>query len=87
MYASCDRIENGIAVLAFDDGTVCNIPVERLTALVGVDISERDILKITADTSAEYGIKTAIFDPDERDRRLAAARERLRRLASKSKNL
>lgn len=85
MYAACDRIESGIAVLVFDDGTVCDIPADKLELMTGRAIRERDILHVTINSSLEYGIESAAFDDAERDRRLNTARERLHRLAQKQK--
>lgn len=85
MYAVCDRIENGTAVLVFDDEITLNIPISELNVLVGADVCERDVLLAVRDGNCAYGIKSASLDTDERDRRLADARARLLRLASKSK--
>ena len=80
MFAVCDRIENGIAVLIFDDESVLNIPCDALKRLVGTDVGERDVLSVSRQGNILTGAK---LDNAEKKRRLDAAAERLRRLVGR----
>ena len=80
MFAVCDRIENGIAVLVFDDESVLNIPCDTLKLLVGADVGERDVLWVSRDDNT---LTDAKLDKGEKKKRLDAAAERLRRLAGR----
>ncbi|MBQ9162386.1 MAG: DUF3006 family protein [Clostridia bacterium] len=83
MFAVCDRIENGIAVLVFDDERASEIPLCRLCELAGGEVHESDVLDILLDGDS---ILSARLDAVEKERRLSSARARLARLAAKNKN-
>ena len=73
---SIDRFEGDIAVVVCDDGRVLEINVEKLG-----DLRERDVFSADEVDGKLYDI---IPLPEERERRLAAARERLNRFKAKS---
>ena len=80
MFAVCDRIENGIAVLIFDGESIMNIPLLDLQQLAGAEVSERDVLVVSREGDT---ITSARLDNEEKKRRLDAAAARLRRLAGR----
>ena len=80
MFAVCDRIENGIAVLVFDDESIMNVQCELLCRLAGAEIGERDVLDVSRDGDV---LRSARLDIDEKKKRLDAAAARLRRLAGR----
>ena len=73
---SIDRFEGDFAVVVCDDGRVLEINVEKLG-----DLRERDVFSADEVDGKLYDI---IPLPEERERRLAAARERLNRFKAKS---
>ncbi|MBE6693226.1 MAG: DUF3006 family protein [Ruminococcaceae bacterium] len=83
MFAVCDRIENGIAVLVFDDESVREFSLRRLCELAGADVREADVLDVLCGGDS---VLSARLDAAEKERRLNAARARLARLAAKDKN-
>ncbi len=81
MWFSVDRIEDKrTVVLIGDDDTVCSLSVEEYTALTGVPPTEAQMLRCDI---RDGRIASAHYDPDETERRKAAARERLHRLFNK----
>ena len=86
MYASCDRKEGRFTVLIADDENEYVIPTEYLEALLGAGVQSGDVLSISVEAGAEYGISSAKIDTDETERRRAAARARLERLLKRQKN-
>ena len=73
---SIDRFEGDFAVVVCDDGRVLEINVEKLG-----DLRERDVFSADEVDGKLYDI---IPLPEERERRLAAARERLNIFKAKS---
>lgn len=86
MYASCDRKEGRFTVLIDDDENEYVIPTEYLEAMLGSSVQSGDVLSITTEAGAEYGISSAHIDTEETERRHAAARARLERLLKRQKN-
>ncbi len=81
MWFSVDRIEDkSTVVLIGDDDTVCNLSVEKYTALTGIPPAEAQMLRCEMQDGS---IISARYDPNETERRQAAAHERLRRLFNK----
>ena len=80
MYLAVDRIEKDTVLLQDDREAVYTLPVQDYEALVGRPPRESDILKATVRDGA---VIAATPDDEERDRRLARAAERLRRLMGK----
>ena len=80
MYLAVDRIEKNTVLLQDDREAVYTLPVQDYEALVGRPPRESDILKATVRDGA---VIAATPDDEERDRRLARAAERLRRLMGK----
>ena len=80
MYLAVDRIEKDTVLLQDDCEAVYTLPVQDYEALVGRPPRESDILKATVRDGA---VIAATPDDEERDRRLARAAERLRRLMGK----
>ena len=86
MYASCDRKEGRFTVLIDDDENEYVIPTEYLEAMLGSSAQSGDVLSITTEAGAEYGISSAHIDTDETVRRRTAAKARLERLINRRKN-
>lgn len=80
MYLAVDRIEKDTVLLQDDCEAVYTLPVQDYEVLVGRPPRESDILKATVRDGA---VIAATPDDEERDRRLARAAERLRRLMGK----
>ena len=71
-----DRIEGDLAVCISDDEEIIELPVEVLSGM-----RERDVF--SAEIGAEGTLSDILPMPEERDRRLKAARERLERLKNR----
>lgn len=81
MWFSVDRIEDkSTVVLVGDDDTVTHLSVEEYARLAGLPPTETHMLQCKTENGH---IVSAIFSPEETERRQAAARERLRRLFAK----
>ena len=80
MLAVCDRIQNGVAVLIFDDESVISVPCDALNCLAGVTVGERDVLDVSWDGDTLTGAR---LDIEEKKKRLDSAAARLRRLAGR----
>jgi len=75
---SVDRVEGNIAVCISDDEETVNVELSNLGGMKALDIF-----------SAEYDgekLTDIVPMPEERDRRLASNRERLKKLFERSKN-
>lgn len=73
---SIDRIEDDIAVCLSDDGIMIDVPLATLG-----EMRARDIF--SAELSDGGSLSDIVPMPEERDRRLKANQERLRRLAKR----
>ena len=72
---SIDRIEGNIAVVVCDDGRVLNISRELLGNLVETDVFSA--------IESDGELDAIVSMPEERERRLKKARERLERLKNR----
>ena len=74
---SIDRIEGEVAVCISDDEVILDVPRSTLG-----EMSARDIF--SAEINGDGSLTEIVPLPEERDRRIAANKERLRRLAKRS---
>ena len=78
MWCSVDRIEDKrTVVLIDDDEKVYHLSLDTYTRMTGIPPSESHMLQCTTENGR---IVSAVFSPEETERRQTAARERLRRL-------
>ena len=82
MWLVVDRTEENTVILQDDGETLYTLSTEDYTAMVG----EPPVEALVLDAQVDNGrIVALIPSPEETERRLSAARERLRRLAARPK--
>ena len=82
MWLVVDRTEENTVILQDDGETLYTLSTKDYTAMVGEPPGESRVLDAQVDNGR---IVALIPSPEETERRLSAARERLRRLAARPK--
>lgn len=82
MWLVLDRIEADAVILQDENEALYTLTVQEYTALTGDAPVESLVLEAQV---ADGRIRTLIPSPEKTERRMSAARERLRRLAARPK--
>lgn len=82
MWLTVDRIEENTVILLDREEVLYTLSVKDYTAMAGEPPAESRVLDAQV---AEGRILTLISSPEETERRLSAARDRLKRLAARPK--
>ncbi len=77
LFYAVDRLEGQMAVLIGDDETTVELPRPNLPARV----REGSVLRVQLGADGKPDWSTATIDDKERERRLTAAQERLKRMS------
>ena len=82
MWMSVDRIEGGYVILMDEGEQIYTLSVQDYLAMTGFSPKEAHVLSCVV---KDGSIQTAIYDPEETERRLTAAKARLERLGQRAK--
>ena len=82
MWMSVDRIEGGFVILVDEGEQIYTLSAQDYLAMTGVAPKESQVLSCVVD---DGNIQSAVYDPEETERRLKEAKARIERLRQRAK--